>query len=145
MIEYRAIIPEKGYKGEFTLFELLDEPKFSLRQLVIPWILSGNLPDRFSGIMSNDLVKVYEGDVVRSWDGLLSVVKCGSYNTKNILGFNGWYLDRILKNPDNNYCSCDIEHFQSMEFKDLVGNIIENPELLKVGKMKQFNRKEEMG
>ena len=64
-IYFRAIIsPETIIR--FTLSSLIDRGlRFSIRELVIPWLRAGNQPDRYTGYNDKNGEWIFEHDDVR--------------------------------------------------------------------------------
>lgn len=62
-MKFRARIPGKNAVIVFT-FESLLKNKFSNRKILWPWLLAGNIPDRFTGITDVEGIEIYENDRV---------------------------------------------------------------------------------
>ncbi len=64
-LKFRAVMKNKNATVRFTLQDLVN-PKalFSIRELLIPWLLEGNQPDRWTGKQEKNGEDVYEGDVI---------------------------------------------------------------------------------
>lgn len=68
-LKFRAVIPEHNCKIFFTLEDLVTEvikpfPKFSIREVLIPWLLNGNKPDQFIGLHDCKDTEIYEKDII---------------------------------------------------------------------------------
>ena len=68
-LKFRAVIPERNAKIIFTLEDLimahLDKSLFSIREILIPWLLVGNEPDRYTSLDDKNGVEIYEDDTLR--------------------------------------------------------------------------------
>ncbi|KKL86229.1 hypothetical protein LCGC14_1946870 [marine sediment metagenome] len=63
-MKFRANISEKTIVP-FTLQDLVSSYlSFSIRQLVIPWLLEGNIPDRCLEVEDAEGTEIYEHDIV---------------------------------------------------------------------------------
>jgi hypothetical protein len=67
-IKFRAIIPEHNAIIYFDLSDLVHPSRkdlFSKREILIPWLLAGNNPDRYSEIKDKKGKDIYERDTVK--------------------------------------------------------------------------------
>ena len=125
-IKFRAVIPERNATACFGINDLFN-PIFSIREIVIPWLKAGNVPDRFTGLHDKNGKEIYEGDILS--DGLYrGAVEFGDFYRMADCGGDsfsaiGWHMDGIYDEDDQVSLS---------EFDDsmVIGNIYENPELL---------------
>lgn len=65
-IKFRAIIWNDIFY--FWLLDLIDEPTFLIREIVIPRLLNWNTPDRYTWLKDNNWVNIYECDIITHWD-----------------------------------------------------------------------------
>jgi len=65
-MKFRAVIPERKCKIFFTLEDLVMKPllKFSIREILIPWLQAGNKPDLFIGLHDCKGTEIYENDIL---------------------------------------------------------------------------------
>ena len=115
----------------FDLSDLIHPKRkglFSMRELLIPWLLAGNKPDDYTGRKDKNGVEIWEGDIALcpEWEdydkGIMGQVRrvirwdnsdaCFALFLKDEPDRGGNMLDN----------ACNIE---------VIGNIYENPELLK--------------
>lgn len=73
-MKFRAIIPERNATIYFDLNDLArlsdlnDIPrlheKFSTREILVPWLLKGNVPDLYTGQKDEKGKEIYGGDIL---------------------------------------------------------------------------------
>lgn len=127
-LKFRAIIPDKNINKIFTLRDFI-KPVFSMHEFVIPWILAGNIPDRFTGFYDASGKEIYSGDIIEgAWDRLLYVILFDTFVVTDVYDIGetevtGWYQQQI----ENKYT-----YPLDWTVKNclLIGNIHQNPELL---------------
>ena len=110
--KFRAVITERNAKIIFTLEDLimahLDKSLFSIREILIPWLLSGNESDRYTGLNDKNGVEIYENDIVE-YRGKSGVV---------FMRLGCWFVEH---QRELGYYNNSVE---------IIGNEYENPELL---------------
>jgi len=68
-VKFRAVI-DKNTTIFFTLMDLTEQHlKFSIRELLIPWLEAGNIPDIYTWRKDKNDTEIYEGDTVRLGPG----------------------------------------------------------------------------
>jgi uncharacterized phage protein (TIGR01671 family) len=106
---------------------LIDDPIFSIREIVIPWLLKGNKPDRYTTLKDKNSVEIYEGDIIEAFGG-----EC-------INGFHEFVLKGPVIFQDGSFSVKNIKDNTYYDLKDansylydlrVFGNIYENHELL---------------
>ncbi len=120
-IKFRAIIPERNATIYFDLGEIARlgdlgdierlGQKFSTREILIPWLLKGNIPDLYIRIKDRNGEEAYQKDKVSAWGYSNWIIEWHN---------NGWKLKQE-----------GIENYQ--EIPDdfiIIGCIYENLELL---------------
>ena len=108
----------------FTLSDLAESDKFSIRQLVIPWLIAGNEPDRFTGLHDKDGTEIYEGD---------KVMNDSPYPNECWIAAVGWDVDAgcwSIRDPNSESFDDRLSDFTGGQYLRVIGNIYENPELL---------------
>ena len=123
-IKFRAVIPERNATVIFDFIDLI-KPKtlFSYRELVIPWLLAGNIPDRYTGLKDKKGTKIFEGDIVKHSDIKEPI-------------FVGWATPQAgfcLNKKDWMYAHYFAEAIEPQDV-EVIGNIHSNPELMEVDK-----------
>lgn len=127
-LKFRAIISENT-TIYFTLEDLVTgNPLFSIRELLIPWLREGNIPDRYAGLKDKSNTEIYEGDIIK-WQGnsasyernkifcMDQVIFCrGEFTTKS---------EMALLWSKGNSCSKEGQ----LGDVEIIGNIYENSEL----------------
>lgn len=114
-LKFRAVIC-KNTVVYFTLEDLVQfpYPKFSVRELVIPWLRAGNVPDRHTPLKDKDGKEAYEGDILRD--------TTRGYECVAVIEFisNGFWIKE----------NCGV-YLPNEECREIIGNIHQNPEILK--------------
>lgn len=136
----------KFYKFRFWGFGLIDEPK---EKFFMPEISAWEGGDssidclqkpeesmQFTGLHDKNGKEIYEGDIVLSHHNNESAeIKFGVFNSRNDYGDsyeNGFYFCEQKGKIDLG-CALSLDINGSSEKIEVIGNIYENPELLKEG------------
>lgn len=134
-IKFRAIIKSKlTGKSDCIKFTLNDfiNPLFSIRELVIPWLLEGGTPNIYTGLNDKNEVEIYEGDIVNFIFGSWSTINPARIVFENCCW--GLYWIGQKHEDDTGFKSlwntCDNEIGWNLNESTVVGNIYQNPELL---------------
>jgi len=124
-IKFRAIIDDNT-QIFFTLKQIFDGTEsFSIRELLVPWLLKGNIPNQFTGIKDRSNIDIYEGDILKIYNNSIKTYSsfCGE-NDIRVIKFieetstHGWELSGFTFCKENKECFL------------IIGNIFQNPELL---------------
>lgn len=116
-IKFRAFID--GNMMDWDLKDMCGPHLFSMRAIICPWLLAGNVPDMLTGIKDDKGLEIYEGDILNFdvFEGAKGV-EHPAWNqygdariTPNGVSFGDWR---------SSYC------FNAR----IVGNVHEDPELL---------------
>ena len=94
-----------------------------------------NTIGQFTGLTDKNGKKIFEGDILESPIGRKAVVSFGTYkpwSTKDSDDFECWKLTLLAKNEGETKLECGLGK-HCMEYMRLIGNIHDNPELLKGG------------
>lgn len=93
---------------------------------------------QFTGLLDKNGKEIYEGDIVKDvsnyvYNGVVYVVKFGDYDNDGLyedyIGGYGWYGEVV----DGWLDKGDVIGFDRIKNVEVIGNIFENPELLKGG------------
>ncbi len=121
--KFRAKIPENLATLFFTFTDLI-ENKFSNREILWPWLAAGNQPDQFTGLHDINGKEIYEGDIVKGARKL---------KPKKVIFSEGAYMLTKCSVSEKPRATRECLTGRTVQFDQLcvVGNIYENPELLK--------------
>lgn len=112
--------------GECTILEKSDSSNAVWKREVDP-----NTVGQFTGLYDADGKGIYEGDIIKSgYDNIHHII---SYN-ENLGAFVATMINRYMYNTDGLKTECHAEQRWITEWhKTIVGNIHDNPELMKGG------------
>lgn len=81
---------------------------------------------QFTGLLDCKGKEIYEGDIIMSRNPKKSGIVVFGEHSNSLGKYSGWFIKRILKigNPKN-------ESIIDFNVSEVIGNIYENPELLK--------------
>jgi len=113
-IKFRAIL--KKTIIYFTLSDLVENlidgsPRFSIRELLIPWIRERNKPDMYTGLKDKDDKEIYGGDIIHGSLVLWEII----FEHGCFIGINERGVKLELHNIEN---------------REIIGNKFDNPDLL---------------
>jgi len=116
-LKFRAVIPKRNAIIYFTLKDLIQD-KFSNREILWKWLEEGNQPDLFIGAKDKNNREIYENDIakLRKAEGIVEFRK----------DYGCWDISPL--SPSNCYFVMWEENWSEVE---IIGNIHENPELVK--------------
>lgn len=130
-IKFRAHINPKTIIY-FTLEDLVNpNPLFSIRELLIPWLRSGHKPDDYTGLKDKNGKGIYEGDIVSQGDNYPSVIEWCQFG--EMIEGTGWCLHEYYPQKVDIF-DCYHTTDSYTDGLEVIGNIYENPELLREGK-----------
>ncbi len=122
-IKFRAIILGRNATIYFDLSDLVHPARkdlFSKKQLLIPWLLAGNIPDEFIGWKDKNAKDIYVGDIVQFKEsfGNVTVIRPVEWEDGCFTIDNPFTEDNCARMlvADNNTV-------------EVIGNIYENKEL----------------
>ena len=135
-IRFRAIIPERNATIFFDLDDIArPDRKFTTREILVPWLLKGNIPDLYIGIKDTiNKKEMYGGDIVKIYTFIseeepeLNDFTIHKIEYKIAEDFPGFDLEPFLDCECNglSWAMCAVE----CEGIEVIGNVTENPELL---------------
>ena len=132
-IKFRATIEGKTRnEGNFTvvyftLGDLADPDRlFSLRELVVPWLMAGNKADRYTGRKDEDDTEIYDGDIIECLETVVGAIQKGE---RGKVVWNGVGFTAVSLPPHDWDPMSPTFAFEHVKVK-VIGNIYENPELL---------------
>jgi hypothetical protein len=130
-LKYRAIIKEKNTTIYFTLQDIVSsKPLFSVRELLIPWLREGNIPDEYANDEDIDHKTIYSGDILEftaTGFGVGDGVK--PWISAVVWDYGSWMVwQKVDSNSGRGHSLGAIEHDTFR--RKVIGNVHENPELL---------------
>ncbi len=117
-LKFRAIIPERNATIYFDLNDIAElRQKFSIKEILVPWLLDGNVPDLYTSKKGKNDKEIYQGDIVipapNEWNEppftIEFVEGCFTLGRPRTMVRTIWEINFQL---------------------EVIGNITENPELL---------------
>lgn len=122
-------VVDKVMSPPFDMRDIFNGPKGKAVREFEDYIVS-----QFTGITDKNGKEIYEGDIVRT-DEKYYPIKFVSY-TADITNYHDgdwdeWYCGFDLGVPND---ECRVLHYQLTDEVEVIGNIYQNPELLKHGK-----------
>lgn len=110
--------------GDFSIIyggENPDDPSDGLDK----WVVYTDTLGQYTGLTDKDGKRIFEGDIIKSWQGKILAVKFGQYrDDEEVVSGNGWYVT-------GEYGTLSFD--ERWGGHEIIGNIHDNPELLKEG------------
>ena len=129
--KFRACI-SPGTVIIFTLEDLVDpNPCFSIRELVKPWLLEGNVPDDYIGLKDKNGKEIYEKDIVR-------YPRASGYDNHITIALVEWddekarFQIRFRDYPEHHLSATG--KAKRLISYEVIGNVHENSELIRESK-----------
>ena len=146
-MRFRAIIPERNAGIYFDLNDLailgdLDHiarlgQKFSTREILVPWLLGGNVPDLYTGRKDKNGNTIYGRDIIRYADieiegkkfsGITHIwFRAGSFVLDKIGSYQPFARDG---KAGLGFYTPSIYSINTEKQLEVIGNVTQNPELL---------------
>lgn len=109
MLEVENLHFDEYHNNEMTIRTTMYNDYFDTEDMILM---------QYTGLHDKNGKEIYEGDIVDNGYNNIGVVKYGEYNCSCCEGVYGWYVD----GGDIRQAEC---------FLEVIGNIYENPDLLK--------------
>ncbi len=138
IIKFRAIIPERNATIYFNLDEIArPDQKFSTREILVPWLLQGNVPDLYTGKKDEKGKEIYGKDIVRYTDIEIEGKKFSGI-THIWFRAGSFVLDRVGSYPPFardgkaglGFYTPSIYNIDTEKRLEVIGNVTEKLELL---------------
>jgi uncharacterized phage protein (TIGR01671 family) len=114
------------YSDDFQMKRIRVHRNFgnSSQSKINHWFQENYVVQQFTGLLDKNGREIYEGDIFKDYEGEILIVKWGKIQYMGHQGFQFFRLD------ESEYCFYG--SMGNFDEKELVGNIFDNPEMIKV-------------